>query len=170
MTWIFGYASLMWRPAFPHDFSRRALIRGWRRRLWQGSPDHRGTGQQPGRVATLVAEPQAYCEGLAFAVNSDALESVLRKLDERESGGYVRLDVRCEFDDRTTAPAITYYAPPANANFLGPAPIENLIAQVRRSTGQSGSNVDYVLRLAASLKTHNMGDDDVFAIARRLNV
>src|SRR5690606_19916645 len=67
MQWIFAYGSLLWRPDFPYNQRRRAAVRGWRRRFWQASPDHRGRPEAPGRVVTLIAEADALCHGLAFA-------------------------------------------------------------------------------------------------------
>src|SRR5581483_2212492 len=57
--WIFGYGSLLWRPGFPFEEQRAALVRGFARRLAQGSPDHRGTPERLGRVATLEPAPGA---------------------------------------------------------------------------------------------------------------
>ena len=57
--WIFGYGSLVWRPAFPHAERRAANVRGWVRRFWQGSPEHRGVRDAPGRVLTLAPRPEA---------------------------------------------------------------------------------------------------------------
>jgi cation transport regulator ChaC len=85
--WIFGYGSLVWRPAFPHAERRAASVRGWARRLWQGSPDHRGVRDAPGRVLTLVPRPEALCWGVAYRVEDAARGEVLATLDARGRSG-----------------------------------------------------------------------------------
>src|SRR5690606_20352945 len=67
-VWLFGYGSLIFRPDFPFLARRPARIRGWARRFWQGSHDHRGTLSHPGRVATLIQQPEAECVGMAFLI------------------------------------------------------------------------------------------------------
>ena len=59
--WVFGYGSLVWRTGELATVaaSGGVCVRGQRRAWWQGSTDHRGTPEAPGRVVTLVPEPQA---------------------------------------------------------------------------------------------------------------
>jgi cation transport regulator ChaC len=72
--WIFGYGSLVWRPAFPHRRRRPASIRGFCRRFWQASTDHRGTPEAPGRVVTLIESPGDRCWGMAYEVDGGELD------------------------------------------------------------------------------------------------
>jgi cation transport protein ChaC len=162
--WIFGYGSLVWRPSFPHSQQRPARLLGWARRFWQGSTDHRGVPGAPGRVVTLVREPEAVCWGMAYRVAASERQAILARLDHRERGGYERLVVRLEARGGEAIPALVYLATSDNPNYLGPAPMERIAEQVRVSHGPSGSNLEYVQRLAAALRGLGAEDDHVFAL------
>jgi cation transport regulator ChaC len=164
--WVFGYGSLVWRPGFPHVESAPAHVRGYSRRFWQGSPDHRGVPQAPGRVVTLVPEPGAVCWGVVYRIAPADWETVLRDLDVREIGGFARRTVSVAFGDgRPAATALTWVAGEGNPNYLGSAPLEDIADQIRRCGGRSGSNVEYALRLAAWLRANDARDDHVLAVA-----
>src|SRR5690349_19514370 len=120
--WVFGYGSLLFRPGFPYEERRPALVRGYRRRLDQGSPDHRGTPERLGRVATLLRDPDASSSGAVFRVAERDAEMVLKDLDHREKGGYERLELEATLlDSSTTVLATTWIASPDNPYHLGPA-------------------------------------------------
>lgn len=162
-SWVFGYGSLIWKQDFPFIESRPGHIVGWQRRFWQGSHDHRGVPDAPGRVVTLVEAPGEICEGRAFLVKPD----VFSHLDHREKNGYERVPVKIVFDSGMVH-GVTYRAPEDNPAFLGPAPVEDIAAQVRRSIGPSGSNAEYVFELASSLRQLGVGDTHVFEIEELL--
>jgi cation transport regulator ChaC len=166
--WVFGYGSLMWRPAFPFVEQRPAVVHGFSRRLEQGSPDHRGTPERLGRVATLVEDPGARCGGLCYALPPAEAEAILALLDEREQGGYDRTEVEAfPLAGRgTPLRAITWIARPGNPWHLGAAPFEAMVAQIVEARGPSGTNVEYVLRLSETLRALRIDDDHVFSLAR----
>jgi len=163
LTWVFGYGSLIWKQDFPYRESRPARIRGWARRFWQGSHDHRGVPNDPGRVVTLIESPGTWCAGRAFLVGSEVFEH----LDHREKNGYAHLDVEIYFEDQRIA-GVTYHAPPGNPAFLGDAPLADVVVQIARCSGESGRNLDYVMDLARSLRELGVHDAHVFELETQL--
>jgi cation transport regulator ChaC len=119
---VFGYGSLVWRPSFAHVSRRCVFVRGWHRRFWQGSPDHRGTPARPGLVVTMVEaggrartdhgagdnadddedDESTRTWGVAFEVAAADRDAVLAYLDEREKAGFERtlVDTWCVDDGR----------------------------------------------------------------------
>ena len=169
--WLFGYGSLIWRVDFPYRQRRPAAVRGWARRFWQGSHDHRGTPDAPGRVATLIPDGDAVCVGVAYRVD----EAVFEHLDQREKNGYERIAADIRFLPECSAAGseravrgVTYIAPPDNAAFLGAAPLDDIAAHILRSRGPSGSNADYLLALAAALDELGAEDEHVRELAQRV--
>ena len=101
MLWVFGYGSLIWKPpeGFQHTRACVGGIKGFARRMWQGSTDHRGLPGSPGLVATLVrtsdlpeAEQDAneLCWGMVYGYAAELRDEVLAYLDYREKDGYDR--------------------------------------------------------------------------------
>lgn len=167
--WVFGYGSLIFRPAFPFLERRSGFIRGYVRRFYQGSTDHRGVPGAPGRVVTLIPEAGGRCSGMLYRVDARERDAVLATLDHREQGGYTRLDVDAFFDGvADTFRALTYFAGEQNPNYLGSASVAEIAAQVRSARGPSGDNADYVTRLAASLRELGVEDEHVFAVESAL--
>jgi cation transport regulator ChaC len=96
---------------------------------------------------------------VAFLVEPDVFEH----LDHREINGYERNRVDIHFDDGKS-PGVVYRAAEDNFAFLGDAPLNEMVAQIRRCAGRSGRNVDYVLELARSLRQLDVTDPHVFEL------
>ena len=69
-AWIFGYASLIWRPEFDSVEDRPATVYGWHRALAMRSRVNRGTPECPGLVFALVQGGS--CRGRAYRVEQRA--------------------------------------------------------------------------------------------------
>jgi len=163
--WLFGYGSLIYKVDFPYLQRRRARLRGWARRFWQGSHDHRGTPEAPGRVVTLVADPAAVCVGMAYQVTP----AVFAHLDHREKNGYARIAADFRFDDDSEVRGLVYVAAPGNEAYLGPADEAAIARHIAGARGPSGENRDYLLALAAALRELGSDDAHVFGIERALH-
>jgi cation transport regulator ChaC len=169
-VWVFGYGSLIWRPDFPFEEARVATVAGWGRRFWQGSTDHRGVPGAPGRVVTLIKDPQSVCWGKAYLISAESREEVIDHLDYREKGGYSLHQTEMTFlgGPQECADGLIYIATPGNPNWLGDAPMPEIAAQVRVSEGPSGLNTEYVTELARALSEMGADDPHVFDLARHV--
>lgn len=159
-AWVFGYGSLIWRADFPWLARQPATLAGWARRFWQGSHDHRGVPEAPGRVVTLVRSRDETCVGVAYQVESHVFDH----LDHREKNGYERVVVRLTLSDGEDVDGVVYIAPTDNFAFLGDAPLGEMARHIRAAAGPSGKNVDYLLELAAALRDLGAHDPHVFAL------
>nr|XP_027092378.1 gamma-glutamylcyclotransferase 2-3-like isoform X3 [Coffea arabica] len=139
--WVFGYGSLIWKTGFHYDDRLVGFIKGYRRVFYQGSTDHRGTPDFPGRTVTL--EP---AEG----------EVCYLEVREKQYDQKAHVDI---FSDRAaTVPVVSgvlIYIASAdqklNRNYLGPASLQEIANQIVRAEGPSGPNRDYLFQLEKAL-------------------
>lgn len=163
-VWLFGYGSLIYKTDFPYIERRPASIRGWERRFWQGSHDHRGTPHAPGRVVTLIPAAEAICVGMAYLIEPETFGP----LDVREKNGYLRVATEFTLDDERHVEGLVYIATADNSAFLGPASEREIARHIAESRGPSGPNRDYLIGLANALRTLRADDPHVFEIEREL--
>ncbi len=155
--WLFGYGSVIYRPSFPFVERRAAILRGFSRRFSQASDDHRGTAEAPGRVVTLREAPNASVRGVAFRIARAVATEVFTDLDVREKAGYAPRRVLLEVGGEQLT-AVTYIAPRGNAWDAGDEPLDEIADRIAASVGPSGTNVEYLFKLAEALR--ELGDDD----------
>lgn len=164
--WVFGYGSLCWHPGFKYKKSVVGHVKGFVRRFWQGNTTHRGTIENPGRVATLIKEQEGVVHGRAFQVEDSV---ALLYLENRECtlGGYVTIFSTFHSQDGDKSfPAIVYIATNKNEHWLGDAPLHRIADQIFQSSGPTGHNAEYLLRLAEFMHDHlpNASDDHLFTL------
>ncbi|XP_010943105.2 gamma-glutamylcyclotransferase 2-3 isoform X1 [Elaeis guineensis] len=167
VMWVFGYGSLIWKTGFHYDERVVGFIRGYRRVFYQGSTDHRGTPDFPGRTVTLQAFPGELCWGVAYKISGqEDQKKALEYLEVREKqyDSKVYLDFFTDPDSMTPAinGVMVYMASPdtrTNKNYLGPAPLEEMAKQIIHAEGPSGPNRDYIFHLENAL--NQLGCDDL---------
>jgi cation transport protein ChaC len=80
--WLFGYGSLLWKPACDVAESRRAVVQGWHRAFRFRVARFRGTRDRPGLMMALDRGGQ--CDGKVFRLPADQVHESLNKLFRRE--------------------------------------------------------------------------------------
>lgn len=133
---------------------------------------------QPGRVVTLVPtdDENAVVHGVAYKIPHEKRQEVIEHLDYREKNGYERLLVPFHALDPTNESntienICIYVATKENDSYAGHKNDLNDIAnQIFEAHGPSGSNREYVFRLADAMRQlfphHN--DDHLFELEKLL--
>lgn len=163
-TWIFGYGSLIWRPDFHYLEAQPAELCGYARRFWQGSHDHRGIPEQPGRVVTLVQQAETSCTGIAYLLAAHTVTTTFEQLDHREKNGYSRVSTPLQLADGREVAGRVYIAGESNFAYLGEAPLAEIAHQIVNSQGPSGHNLEYLTQLATALRKLGADDPHVFEL------
>lgn len=158
--WVFGYASLIWRPEFEAAEQRPAAVHGWHRALEMRSRINRGTPECPGLVFALVSGGS--CRGVAYRVERQhALEQLERLwLREMPTGVYDPKWLPCR-TPQGRINALTFTLSRNSPAHTGALPDPQMLEILRCANGRFGSTLDYLLETAASLRNCGIRDRDV---------
>lgn len=156
--WLFGYASLIWRPEFEFDEQRFATLPGYHRALKMWSRVNRGTPECPGLVFGLLSGGS--CKGMIYRVPKAKVLSMLPDLWAREmpTGVYDPKWLRC----RTAKGDVTALAftlskrSPNHTGVLSPTQYRQIFLT---AVGRYGSTREYAQLTYDKLKS--LGIEDV---------
>jgi glutathione-specific gamma-glutamylcyclotransferase len=158
--WVFGYASLIWKPEFDAAEHHGALVRGWHRAFRMRSHLLRGTPEQPGLVFALLAG--GACRGVVYRLPRKRAHEELVRLWAREmvTGVY---DPRF-LPARTaagTVPALAFTLSRRSEAYLGRIDDERMLHILRHASGRFGSTLDYLVETAKALRAHGVRDREI---------
>ncbi len=167
--WLFGYASLIWRPDIPHVEQRIARVHGWHRALRMRSRVNRGSPAEPGLVFALMSGGST--QGVVYRVPRDAVDTELSRLWAREmpTGVYEPRWLDCRTTGGTVR-GLAFTLSRRSPSYTGPVADDHMMHILRHANGRYGSTLDYVLETARALRERGMPDlelDRLEAMARR---
>lgn len=155
--WLFGYASLIWRPEFTYTERLAARVPGWHRALRMWSRVNRGTPECPGLVFALL--PGGCCRGVAFRIPRQDGHAVLTRLWDREmpTGVYDPRWLPCDTEAgrlRALGFTLSRHSP----NYTGHLPPGEYRRILRDAHGRYGSTRDYAVQTLQSLEREGIHD------------
>ncbi|KAL0432204.1 UNVERIFIED_CONTAM: Gamma-glutamylcyclotransferase 2-3 [Sesamum latifolium] len=156
--WVFGYGSLIWKAGFPYDERLVGFIKDYRRVFYQGSTDHRGTPEFPGRTVTLEPAKGEVCH----------LEVREKQYDKK---AYVDFFTEPTASTPAVSNVMVYIASAdkkQNQNYLGPASLEDIAIQIVKAEGPSGPNREYLFKLENALIQIGCEDKHVIDLANEV--
>lgn len=163
--WVFGYASLIWRPEFEALERRPARVQGWHRALRMRSRVNRGTPEQPGLVFALL--PGGACRGVVDRIARAQVREVLERLWAREMPTGVYDPRWCTA--KTPAgrvQALTFTLSRRSPACLPAMDDASLLHILRHAQGRFGSTLDYLAQTAQALLEHGIDDREVMRLMR----
>ena len=158
--WVFGYASLIWRPEFDAVEQRPATIHGYHRALEMRSTINRGTPNCSGLVFALVSGGS--CRGMAYRMDPARADEELQRLWEREmpTGVYDPRWLPCRTPEGHVR-ALAFTLSRSSPSYVGPLPDDTLVDILRRACGRYGTTLDYLIGTAASLRGCGIRDREI---------
>ncbi|HAJ11400.1 MAG TPA: gamma-glutamylcyclotransferase [Comamonadaceae bacterium] len=155
--WVFGYASLVWRPEFEAAEHRPARVHGYHRCLHMWSRVNRGTADRPGLVFALMHG--GCCDGVALRLPHDQVEAAMPALWEREMPNPV-YDPKWLLCHTPQGPVrgLAFTLSRRSPNYTGPlsdAQYRDIFAHAK---GRYGSTLDYARQTLHGLRSHGIED------------
>lgn len=161
-VWLFGYGSLIFNPTVRFVERRVARVTGWHRAFCLATSAGRGSVDNPGLVLGL--EKEGECEGVAFRISGEKVESELTMLWKREmlSAAYLPrwLDLLDRQGNRFGC-GIAFTIDPGSEHYDGNLEREQVVRRLATAVGALGSSADYLFQTCEGLRAHGIHDEDL---------
>lgn len=156
--WVFGYASLIWRPEFEFAEQRWAKVHGYHRALKMWSRVNRGTPDCPGLVFALLHGGS--CRGVAYRIERKRADEALESLWHREmpTGVYDPRWLPCS-TERGTVQALAFTLSRRSPNYTGQLRAEQLRYIFAHAKGRYGTTLDYARLTHQCLREAGIHDE-----------
>jgi len=158
--WIFGYASLIWRPELQFDEHHPAVVHGWHRALRMRSRINRGTPDRPGLVFALVNGGS--CRGVVYRIPRERAEAELERLWLREmpTGVYDPKWLPCR-TPRGTVHALAFTLSRRSPSFVPTLSDDEMLHILRAASGRYGTTLQYLVETARCLHERGVRDREI---------
>ena len=155
--WVFGYASLIWRPEFEATEAHLTRVHGWHRALKMWSRINRGSPECPGLVFALLRGGS--CAGMVYRVPARSAQDVLARLWEREMpmSVYEPRWLPCPTPHGTVR-ALAFTLAREHPSYTGSLSAARLREIFQHATGRFGSTRDYAEQTLQALRAIGIED------------
>jgi cation transport protein ChaC len=166
-TWVFGYGSLMWNPAFDFVEHRVGIVHGYHRRFCLWTHLGRGSPDVPGLM--LALEPGGACRGVAYRIADDAMPEELEIIWRREMiGGSYRPRWVTVRTAAGPVAAVAFTINRANARYAGRLSEDAVAASIARASGHLGPCSEYLFNTVAHLEELGIHDRSLARLRDRV--
>ena len=158
--WVFGYASLLWRPEFEFKAHHPAQVHGWHRALRMASRINRGTPELPGLVFALL--PGGSCHGAVYRIERARAAGELERLWHREmpTGVYDARWLACR-TAQGPVQALAFTLSRRSPQHTGRLADAQLLDILRHARGRYGTTLEYLLETARALQDRGVRDREI---------
>lgn len=171
--WLFGYGSLLWKPACEVGAPVMALAHGWHRSFCIGLVSHRGTPEVPGLMMALDRGGQ--CRGQAFHLDAGRLEPSLHALFRRELVLKPPVNVPrwlAVQTERGSVRALGFVVDRRHRLYRGGLSLEAVAQTLSQAAGHWGSGAEYLRETVVHLESLGIQDRNLWRlqamVARRI--
>jgi cation transport protein ChaC len=161
--WIFGYASLIWRPEFEVLEQHLTKVQGWHRALKMWSRLNRGSPECPGLVFALLSGGS--CQGMVFRTPAADVKQTIEKLWFREmpNNVYTTRWLQCPTPNGPVN-ALAFTLPRNSTSYTGELSPSQYRHIFEHAKGRYGTTLDYAQETLHSLKQHGIHDKALAAL------